>query len=114
MNLTNGFVLTTIFLFVIISALLPSDAAAGHKSCRIKAGSDDVYVRVYDRDQDGNPTRNRMYYSEIWRGVIKKGQSKTIKSYYGRIRYDYQSLADNRPYGANLTSCFHGETIRVP
>jgi hypothetical protein len=46
MKLTNGFVLTTIFLFVIISALLPPDAAAGHKSCWIKAGNDDVYVRV--------------------------------------------------------------------
>lgn len=100
-------VLVAIFLF-------PFDASASHNSCRIKAGSDDVQVRVFDRDQDGNPMRDTLTYGEIWRGVIKKGQSKKIKSSHGRINYSFRSLSDNRDYGGNFSTCFHGEIVRIP
>ena len=103
-----------ILLVLLAVFLLPLDIFASHNSCRIKAGSNDVQVRVFDRDQDGNPIRDAFTYGEIWRGVIKKGQSKNIKSSHGRINFSYRSLRDSRSYGGNFNNCFHGETIRLP
>ena len=94
--------------------LIPLSASAAHNSCRIKAGSDDVQLRVFNLDQDGNPIRNGFSDGEIYRGVVKKGQSITVESAHGRINYSYRSLRDNRSYGGNLTPCSHGEIIRVP
>ena len=104
----------TILAVLLALFLFSSNAAASHNSCRIKAGSDDVRLRVFDRDQDDNPIRDASTYGEIWRGVIKKGESIRIKSSHGRINYSYQSLRDSRSYGGNLTPCSHGEIIRVP
>ncbi len=106
-SLTILAVLLAVFLF-------PFEASASHNSCRIKAGSNEVQVRVFDRDQDGNPIRNAFTYGEIWKGVIKKGQSKSLKSSHGLINYSFRSLSDSRTYGGNFSTCTHGEIIRIP
>jgi len=107
--------LLSILLTVMLSIYLsPLDASASHNTCRIRAGTDDVQISVFDRDQDGNPIRDAFIYGKIWRGELMKGESKTIRSSHGRIGYSYQSLSDSRTYGGNLSSCFHGEIIRVP
>ncbi len=103
-----------IIVVLMVIFLLPFSASAAHNSCRIKAGSDDVQLRVFNLDQDGNPIRPDSNNGEIYRGVIKKGQSIKIKSSHGRINYSYRSLRDSRSYGGNLTPCAHGEIIRVP
>jgi hypothetical protein len=100
----------TVFLAV---SLLSLDAAASPNSCRIKAGNNDVYVRVFNRDSNGNPIRRDFDYGEVYRGVIKKGESQKITSSYGRIEYRYQSKSNSRGYGGNITLCNRGNTIRL-
>lgn len=107
-------VLLTLLSVLLAIILFPFDAVASHNYCRLKAGSDDVYVRVFNRDQDGNPIRDAFTYGEIWRGVVKKGESIKLRSSHGRINYSFRSLRDYRTYGGNLTPCSHGEIIRVP
>lgn len=105
--------LSILFVFLAVS-LLPPDATASPNSCRIKAGNTDVYVRVFNRDPNGNPIRRDYDFSEVYRGVIKKGESKKITSSYGRIEYRYRSMSNSRGYGGNITLCNRGNTIRVP
>lgn len=101
----------TVFLAV---SFLPFDATASPNSCRIKAENNDVYVRVFNRDSNGNPIRRDFDFGEVYRGVIKKGESKKITSSYGRIEYRYQSMSNSRGYGGNITLCDRGNTIRLP
>ena len=101
----------TVFLAV---SFLPLDATASPNSCRIKAGNNDVYVRVFNRDSNGNPIRRDFDFGEVYRGVIKKGESKKITSSYGRIEYRYQSMSNSRGYGGNITLCNRDNTIRLP
>ena len=108
----NGFL--TILVVLLAIFFIPFNASAAHNSCRIKAGSDDVQLRVFNLDQDGNPIRDGFSNGEIFRGVLKKGQSIKIKSSHGRINYSYRSLRDSRSHGGNLKPCSHGEIIRVP
>jgi hypothetical protein len=112
----------TIYIIVTVSILsvflavsfLPLDATASPNSCRIKAGNNDVYVRVFNRDSNGNPIRRDFDFGEVYRGVIKKGDSKRITSSTGRIEYSYQSMSNSRGYGGNTTFCNRGNTIRLP
>ena len=106
--------LWTIIVVLLAIFLIPFSASAAHNSCRIKAGSDDVRIKVYDLDQDGNPIRDGFSDGDIYRGIVKKGQSIKIDSAHGRINYSYRSFRDDRNYGGNLTPCSHGEIIRVP
>ena len=105
--------LTILSVFLAVS-LWPPDAAASPNSCRIKAGNNDVYVRVFNRDSNGNPIRRDFDFGEVYRGVIKKGESKKITSSYGRIEYRYRSMSSSRAYGGNITMCNRGNTIRMP
>ena len=105
--------LTVLAVFLAVS-LLPHDATASPNSCRIKAGNNDVYVRVFNRDTNGNPIRRDFDFGEVYRGVIKKGESKKITSSYGRIEYRFQSMSNSRGYGGNITLCDRGNTIRLP
>ncbi len=108
----NGFL--TIIVVLLALFLIAFSASAAHNSCRIKAVNDDVQLRVFNLDQDGNPIRDGFSDSEIYRGVLKKGQSIKIESSYGRIDYSYRSSSDDRNYGGNEMPCSHGEIIRVP
>ena len=104
----------SILTLFMASSLLPLDAMASPNSCRIKAGNNDVYVRVFNRDTNGNPIRRDFDFGEVYRGVIKKGESKKITSSYGRIEYHFQTMANSRGYGGNITLCDRGNTIRLP
>ena len=97
------------------------EAAASHNTCWIKANNDDVFVRVYDRDRSGNTINNGNFYRKkflgegpLWEGVLKRGQTKSISSSNGEIRYDYEAASAFRAYGNNIALCSHGETIRLP
>ena len=114
MKTTSIIVPLVIFTVFLASSLLPLDAAASPNSCRIKAGNNDAYVRVFNRDADGNPIRRDYDFGEVYRGVIKKGESKKITSSYGHIEYRFQSMSDRRGYGGNITLCDRGNTIRLP
>ena len=104
----------TILAVLLAVYLFPFEASASHNVCWLKGGSGEIQLRVFDRDKDGNPTRNAFTDGELWRGVIKKGESIKIKSSHGTINYSYQSISDNRSYGGNFSTCSHGEIIRIP
>ena len=97
------------------------EATAAHNACRFKATNDDVFLRIFDRDSSGNTLNDGNYYQKhflnerpLWEGVLKKGQTISIKSSNGEVRYDYKAASDYRGYGNNTASCSHGETIRLP
>ena len=108
----NGFLTMIVVLLAVF--LIPFSALAAHNSCRIKVENDDVQLRVFNLDQDGNPIRDGFSDGEIYRGMVKKGQSIKIESSHGRINYSFRSMRDYRSYGGNLTPCSHGEVIRIP
>ena len=121
MNIINRQVLTSFLAIFIISFLTIPDAAASHNICWLKAGDDDVFVRVYDKDRDGNTINDGNYYRkyflgerEIWQGTLKKGETKLIESSNGKVRYDYKAASAYRSYGENTALCDHGETIILP
>ncbi len=97
------------------------EATAAHNTCRFKATNDDVFLRIFDKDSSGNTINDGNYYQKhilnqrpLWEGVLKKGQTQTIKSSNGAVRYDYKAASEYRAYGNNSATCSHGETIRVP
>lgn len=96
---------------LILAALLPaqnSDAAEG--SCYLKANATDVFVIVYDLDNDG------IQGQQIWQGRINQGETAKITTPHGRFRYDYNAQPDvDQPLsGGNDCSCNNLETILVP
>lgn len=113
-------VIATFLVTFIIIYLTPIEAAASHNTCWIEAGSQDVFVRVFDKDRSGNiiaHRNSRGYFSvghEIWKGKLEKGQKTLINSTYGEIRYDYKRSSDDRAYGNNTASCDRGGTIILP
>ena len=94
-----------------ICLMLPIETLAAESTCTIKAGRQDAYVVVTDYDRDGNPLRRR---GDRFNGVIKKGERQTIKSLYGKIRYNYRLYNQSRSSGRNFTNCQRGKIIQLP
>lgn len=121
MKIIDKLVLTSFLAVFIISFLTIPDAAANHNICWLKASNDAVFVRVFDKDRDGNTINDGNYYRkyflgerEIWQGTLKKGETKLIESSNGEVRYDYKASSAYRSYGENTALCDHDETIRLP
>ncbi len=117
------YIISTITFLLLFGAGFPGvfEAVANDNSCRFKATSDDVFLRIFDRDRSGNTINDGNYYRKhflnerpLWEGALKKGQTQSIKSSNGEVRYDYKAASDDRGYGNNTASCTHGETIRLP
>ena len=91
-------------IMVMTAAVFASD-----NSCLITAEQqNDVWVVVYDADDDGN--RNQ----KIWEGKIDAGKNIKINSTGGQIRYDYK-LDPNQPYEGDVSRwCNNQNTILVP
>ena len=96
-------------VFILLSVLiLAVSAYAEDNSCRIMAGpQDDVWVIIYDADNDGNPG------PIIWKGKIEAGKSIPITSTDGNIRIDY-TMDPNQAYdGALQSGCYGQQTVLV-
>jgi len=99
----------TVFWVILFSSLLFAvHAQAGDNTCRIVAGDqDDVWVIIYDADNDGNPG------PIIWKGKIEAGKSIPITSTDGNIRIDY-TMDPNQAYdGALQSGCYGQQTVLV-
>jgi hypothetical protein len=101
-----------IFVFLMMFSALSLDpliANAGENDCVLQA-SVDVIVQVWDADDEGNKGNT------IWKGLIKQGQKKPIKSRYGQIRYSSTTAIDeNEPLSGDFDRpCYDGLTIGVP
>ena len=102
-----------LFVFLMIFSALslyPLIANAGENDCVLQA-SVDVIVQVWDADDEGNKGNT------IWKGLIKQGEQKSIKSRYGQIRYSSTtSINEDQPLlsGDYDRPCHDGLTIGVP
>jgi hypothetical protein len=101
-----------IFVFLMMFpalSLYPLIANAGDNDCVLQA-SVDVIVQVWDADDQGNKGNT------IWKGLIKQGEQKSIKSRYGQIRYSSTTVIDeNEPLSGDYDRpCYDGLTIGVP
>ncbi len=105
----------SVILFIstvlLIGLMLANETLAAEYTCAIRAGRQDTYVVVTDYDRDGNPMRRR---GERFQGVIKARQKQTIKSLYGRIRYNYRLYNQSRTSGRNAANCEGGKIIQLP
>ena len=102
-------VIFAIFLMFSYLNIASSIANAGENSCTLKAAVD-VIVEVWDVDKQGNKGPRK------WKGLIKQGELKQIKSQHGRIRYARSTnLKKNEPLSGDIgRPCFNGNIISVP
>ncbi len=96
---------------LMIGLMVVIETSAESFTCKIRAGRQDTYVVVTDYDRDGNPMRQR---GEKFKGVIKKHQTQTISSLYGKIRYSYRLYNQSRSSGRNYDNCEGGKIIQLP
>jgi hypothetical protein len=97
-----------VFLMIVFLAAQNSNAEEG--SCYLQADESDVFLIVYDLDDDGNQG------TQIWEGRINQGESAEITAPHGQIRYDYNDQPDvDQPLsGGSDRWCNNLETILVP
>jgi hypothetical protein len=101
-----------IILFTVMSAgflsILKADAEEG--TCVLEASNKDVFVIVFDADDEGNKG------AQIWQGRINAGESAKITAPHALIRYSYNDQPDeDQPLSGDVDrSCEGGETILVP
>lgn len=101
-----------IILFAVMStgfiSILKAEAEEG--TCVLMAADIDVFVMVWDQDDEGNKGR------QIWQGRINQGESAKITAPHALIRYSYNDQPDeDQPLSGDVDrSCSGGETILVP
>ena len=103
--------LLIIFPAMIIFAtfLSTGEASEADTYCYLQA-SRDVRVEVSNLDDEGN----KGYV--IWKGLIKQGDRKLIRTFAGQLRYSYTTdIEDNAPLQGDIGRwCNGGEIIGVP
>ena len=89
-------------------SILKADAEEG--TCVLEASNKDVFVIVFDADDEGNKG------DQIWQGRINQGESAKITAPHARIRYSYNDQPDeDQPLSGDVDrSCNGGESILVP
>ena len=101
-----------IMLFTVMSAgfLSIPKADAEEGTCVLEASNKDVFVIVFDADDEGNKG------AQIWQGRINQGKSAKITAPHARIRYSYNDQPDeDQPLSGDVDrSCSGGEKILVP
>ena len=101
-----------IILFTVISAgfLSTHKADTEEGTCVLEAAHKDVFVIVWDQDDEGNKGH------QIWQGRINQGESAKITAPHALIRYSYNDQPDeDQPLSGDVDrSCSGGETILVP
>jgi hypothetical protein len=85
------------------------EADAEEGTCVLEANQD-VFVIVWDQDDEGNKGR------QIWQGRINQGKSVKITAPHGEIRYSYNDQPDeDQPLSGDVDrSCNSDEIILVP
>jgi hypothetical protein len=79
-------------------------------ACYLKAAHSDVYLKVFELDNDGNMG------ALIWQGKINQGQTERIGTAHARLRYFYNSQPDvEQPLKGGVDkSCNDLEIVDVP
>jgi hypothetical protein len=103
-------IIMLVFLISIIAGFLSTtQAAEDDTTCYLEA-SVDVFVVVWNVDDEGN----KGYL--LWKGVVIQGKQKLIRTFDGRMRIatttDYEN---NAPLEGDVDRwCNDGQTIGVP
>ena len=94
---------------LILGLMLSSPAIAEEGTCYLKADRD-VYLEVYDWDEDGN--RGGI----LWKGRLNEGKTIMLKAPHGLFSYDYNDRPDEDQAlsSAEQRMCKGNETIGVP
>jgi hypothetical protein len=103
--------IVVLFGILISGMMLPSKTSADQGSCYLKAIRTDVYVVVYDLDQEGNTGY------QIWNGKIDEGQEVLINAPNGQFRYytNAEPADDNEPLSGGISRlCSDKRRIGVP
>jgi hypothetical protein len=79
-------------------------------ACYLKAAIGDVYLKVFELDNDGNMG------PLIWQGKINQGQTERIQTAHARLRYFYNSQPDvEQPFRGGVDkACDDLEIVGVP
>jgi len=105
------FRIVLMILFTVMTAgfLTIPEADAEEGTCVLEANKD-VFVMVWDLDEDGNKGR------QIWQGRINQGDTAKITAPHARLRYSYNDQPDkDQPLSGDVERwCNSGETILVP
>ena len=97
----------TVMLFSLLISVTAAIAEEG--TCSLKADRD-VYLEVYDFDEDGN--RGGI----LWQGRLNANKTIVLKAPHGLFSYDYNDRPDeDQPLNsAEQRLCKGNETIGVP
>lgn len=106
---TNRNMLFAFGVLLLAGFLTTAQAGEDDNNCYLEA-SVDARVEVWNLDDDGN----KGYL--IWKGVIKQGDRKLIRSIDGRIRYaSTTNLEENTALDGDVDRwCNNGSSIGVP
>jgi hypothetical protein len=104
------FVLTIIFSILLTGLLSTPGADAEPGSCYLQASNTDVFIIVFDMDDDGNRGQ------QLWQGRINQGESVKITVPHGQFLYDYNDQPDDdQPLsGGQDRDCSGLNTVLVP
>jgi hypothetical protein len=104
------FVLIVFFTVISAGFLSMPHADAEEGACVLEASNKDVFVIVFDQDDEGNKG------NQIWQGRINAGESVKITAPHAQIRYSYNDQPDeDQPLSGDVDrSCDGGEKILVP
>jgi hypothetical protein len=109
---TIGRHLALVFFTALIAGCAngPDVDTAETGACYLKAAHSDVYLKVFELDNDGNMG------ALIWQGKINQGQTERIGTAHARLRYFYNSQPDvEQPLKGGVDkSCNDLEIVDVP
>lgn len=102
-------IVVVVSITLVLGWVLPSAATAEEGTCYLKADTD-VYLEVYDFDDDGN--RGGI----LWQGRLNQGKTIMLKAPHGLFSYDYNDQPDvDQPLNsAEQRMCNGNQTIGVP
>jgi hypothetical protein len=103
--------LSILFLTMIAAGFVSlPDAGAEQGSCILQATDTDVFIIIYDMNDDGSRG------PQIWEGRVNAGQNARITTPHARFVYDYNSQPDtDQPLsGGTERWCNNDEVILVP
>ncbi len=109
MRITKGIFLLAVLILISAGFLSTTQAAEEDTYCYLQAATD-VMVVVWNADNRGN----KGYL--LWKGVLKQGERKLIRTFDGKIRVaTTKAYAKNAPLeGDRSRWCNGGKTIGVP
>ena len=95
-----------LFCFLFNLLFVPYPCAADN-TCWISTGQQDVWVIIYDANEEGDRE------GVLWEGKIPAGEKVKVKSTKGHIRYQYKTNPNEGYEGDLSTECYQQITVLV-